>query len=162
MQAPLSSPVLDAFATSLGQHARLLTLTGPCASLAVERMAGHEAVNDLYRFDVDALSPSTDLDLSRFIGEELTVALLQPDGTWRAWHGLCTSCAWLGADGGAARYRLRLEPALSLLALRRDGWIFQDRTTSAIPTSKIGQDYVKLFGIGAPDRRRHYQFSARL
>nr|WP_314541516.1 type VI secretion system Vgr family protein [uncultured Massilia sp.] len=143
MPAPLSSPVLDAFGTSLGQHARLLTLTGPYASLAVERIAGHEAVNDLYRFDVDALSPSTDLDLSTFIGEELTVSLLQPDGSRRAWHGLCTSAAWLGADGGAARYRLRLEPALSLLALRRDSWIFQDRSARDIVTELL-QDYPQV------------------
>ncbi|WP_170300301.1 contractile injection system protein, VgrG/Pvc8 family, partial [Pseudoduganella buxea] len=40
--------------------------------------------------DVQALSTSTGLDLDQFIGEEMTVTLLQPDGSRRAWHGLCT------------------------------------------------------------------------
>jgi type VI secretion system secreted protein VgrG len=119
------------FGTGLSQHARLITLA--CAqrsrmteSLAVEQFAGREAVNELFSFEGDALSLATNLDLAVFIGEELTVALLQPDGSRRAWHGICTEASWLGADGGLARYRLRLEPALALLALRRDSYIFQD------------------------------------
>lgn len=148
---------LDLLGAGFGQHARLLTLAGAPGALAVERIAGHEAVNDLYRFDVDALSASTDLDLAAFIGKELTVGLLQPDGGRRAWHGLCTSAAWLGADGGAARYRLRLEPALSLLALRRDSWIFQDRTARDIVTELL-RDYPQVrfdFDLAGDGARRH-------
>ena len=84
---------LRMFDTGLSQHARLFTLTSPRPaglpqSLAAEQFAGREAVNALYCFDVDALSTSTDLDLSSFLGEELTLRLLQPDGSQRAWHGL--------------------------------------------------------------------------
>ena len=108
------------FGTGLGQHARLITLTTAQDSelpeaLAAERLSGREAVNELFSFDIDALSTSTDLDLNIFLGEELSVGLLQPDGGRRWWHGLCTSAMWLGADGGLARYRLRLEPAMALL-----------------------------------------------
>ncbi len=92
---------------------------------------------------MQALSTSTDLDLDQFIGEELTVTLLQPDGSRRAWHGLCTEAAWLGADGGVARYRLRLEPALALLRLRRDSYIFQDKTVQDIVTELLS-DYPQL------------------
>lgn len=125
------------FGTGLSQHARLFTLTSPRPaglpqSLAAEQFAGREAVNALYCFDVDALSTSIDLDLSSFLGEELTLRLLQPDGSQRAWHGLCTHASWLGADGGVARYRRRLEPALALLALRRDCYIFQDKNVRDI------------------------------
>lgn len=122
--------VSNLFGEGLSQYARLITLasaqdSGLPEALVVERVSGREGVNALFCFDIDALSVSADLDLSLFIGEELTVALLQPDGSRRAWHGLCTVASWLGADGGVARYRLRLEPALSLLALRRDSYIFQ-------------------------------------
>jgi uncharacterized protein involved in type VI secretion and phage assembly len=86
---------------------------------------------------------STDLDLSLFIGEELTVAMLQPDGSRRAWHGICTEASWLGADGGVARYRLRLEPALALLALRRDSYIFQDKNARDIITELL-TDYPQV------------------
>jgi type VI secretion system secreted protein VgrG len=82
---------LGLFGTGLSQHARLLTLAssqqgGLPQSLVTERFSGHEAVTALFRFEVEALSTSTDLDPSSFIGEELSVALLQPDGGRRlAW-----------------------------------------------------------------------------
>jgi type VI secretion system secreted protein VgrG len=133
---------LGLFGTGLSQHARLITLAcaqerGLPESLMVEQFTGREAVNELFCFDVEALSTSTDLDLSVFIGEELTVGLLQPDGSRRAWHGICTEASWLGADGGVARYRLRLEPALSLLSLRRDSYIFQDKNARDIVTELL-------------------------
>ncbi|MDB5790082.1 MAG: type secretion system tip protein VgrG [Massilia sp.] len=114
MNAPDFSS-LGLFGTGLSQHARLITLTtaqdsGLPEALAAERFTGREAVNELFSFDIDALSTSTDLDLSIFLGEELTVGLMQPDGDRRQWHGICTGSMWLGADGGVARYRLRLEP----------------------------------------------------
>jgi type VI secretion system secreted protein VgrG len=145
------------FGEGLSQHARLITLTSAQDSalpevLVVERFTGFEAVNALFRFEIDALSVSTDLELSGFIGEELTMKLLQPDGSRRAWHGLCTRASWLGADGGVARYRLRLEPTLSLLALRRDSYIFQDKDARDIVTELL-LDYPQLrfdFDLTAP------------
>ncbi|MEH6435928.1 hypothetical protein [Massilia sp. DD77] len=50
---------------------------------------------------VDALSTSAELD--QFIGEELTLTMLQPDGARRAWHTLCRICLevnWLPALPG--------------------------------------------------------------
>jgi len=144
MNAP-GFTTLGLFGTGLSQNARLITLTSSQdsdlpESLAAEKFSGREAVNELFCFDVDALSTSTDLDIDEFIGEELTVGLLQPDGSRRAWHGLCTGAAWMGADGGLARYRLRLEPALALLAKRRDSYIFQDKNVRDIVTELLA-DY---------------------
>ncbi|MTV55524.1 hypothetical protein, partial [Pseudoduganella buxea] len=72
--AQLSS-ALGIFGTGLSQHARLITLasaqeTALPEALMPERFAGREGVNELYDFDVQALSTSTDLDLDQFIGEE--------------------------------------------------------------------------------------------
>jgi type VI secretion system secreted protein VgrG len=147
MSAP-GFPTLGLFGTGLSQHARLITLSSSQDSdlpeaLAAEQFTGHEAVNELFCFDVDALSTSTDLDIDDFLGEELTVTLLQPDGSRRAWHGLCLEAAWLGADGGVARYRLRLEPALALLARRRDSYIFQDQDARDIVTELLA-DYPQV------------------
>lgn len=139
---------LGVFGTGLSQHARLLTLASAQDSalpeaLVPERFSGREGVNELYAFEVDALSTSTNLDLNQFIGEELTVTLLQADGSRRAWHGICTEAAWLGADGGTARYRLLLEPALALLRLRRDSYIFQDKNVQDVVTELLA-DYPQL------------------
>lgn len=139
---------LGLFGTGLSQHARLITLasaqdSGLPQSLMAEQISGREAVNELFSFDVDALSVSTDLELSMFIGEELTITLLQPDSSRRAWHGICTEAAWLGADGGVARYRLHLEPAMALLRLRRDSYIFQDKNVQEIVTELL-DDYPQV------------------
>ena len=142
------SSALGLFGTGLGQHARLITIataqgSNLLESLVVEQFTGREAVNELFRFDVDALSTSTNLALTSFIGEEMSLNLLQADGSRRAWHGICTDAAWLGADGGVARYRLRLEPALAMLRLRRDSYIFQDLDARAIITELLA-DYPQV------------------
>nr|WP_315222585.1 type VI secretion system Vgr family protein [uncultured Duganella sp.] len=145
---PGSSLVDGLFGTGLSQHARLITLASAQdstlpESLMPERFTGREAVNEIFRFDIDALSTSTDLALADFIGEEITLKLLQADGTRRAWHGICTDAAWLGADGGLARYRLRLEPGLALLGLRRDSYIFQDKNAQDLITELLA-DYKQV------------------
>ncbi|MBD8528853.1 type VI secretion system tip protein VgrG [Massilia sp. CFBP 13647] len=136
------------YGTGLSQAGRLITLVtaqerGLPESLVAEQFAGREAVNELFSFEIDALSVSTDLDLSIFIGEDLTVTLLQPAGRRRAWHGICTEASWSGADGGVARYRLRMEPALSLLSLRRDCYVFQGKNAREIVTELLA-DYPQV------------------
>lgn len=149
MSAPATTGAAPGmFGTGLSQHARLITLataqeSGLPESLMAEQFTGREAINELFRFEVDALSTAASLDLASFLGEEITLKLLQPDGSWRAWHGLCTDCAFAGADGGVARYRLRLEPALALLGLRRDSYIFQDKNACDLITELLG-DYPQV------------------
>lgn len=136
------------FGVKLSQHARLITLATAQDSalpqaLVAERFSGREGVNELFDFEIDALSTSTDLDLAEFIGEEITLGLLQPDGSRRSWHGLCVDAEWLGADGGLARYRLHLQPALALLGLRRDSYIFQDKNARDLITELLA-DYPQV------------------
>jgi len=102
---PPGASLLDGlFGTGLSQHARLITLASAQDStlpeaLLPERFTGREAVNELFRFEIHALSTSSDLELTAFIGEEITLKLLQADGVRRAWHGICTDAAWRCADG---------------------------------------------------------------
>ncbi|MFZ6648929.1 type VI secretion system Vgr family protein [Undibacterium sp. TJN25] len=141
----LSGAIAIASGSLLSQNARLISMETAQGSelpdsLSVEAFTGREAVNELFSFDIDALSLSAGVDLKQFIGEEITLRLLQADGSRRAWHGYCTQASWLGADGGMARYRLRLEPFLSFLRLRRDSYIFQDKDARQIVTDLLA-DY---------------------
>ncbi|MBS1161188.1 MAG: Rhs element Vgr protein, partial [Proteobacteria bacterium] len=119
--------LLDIF---LSQHARLLDITTalPEASLVVERFSGREAVSETFRFEIDCLSTHAYFDLASVVGEEITLRLLQADGSKRSWHGYVTEAMQLGADGGLARYRLIMEPWLAFLGQRRDNYLFQDKT----------------------------------
>lgn len=141
--------LLALFGTGISQQARLIALetaqgSGLPDSLVVDRFWGREGVSELFHFEVDCLSVNTALDLSTFIGEEITLRVLLPQAangcTHRSWHGYCTQAAWLGADGGLARYRLTLSPFLSFLGLRRDAYIFQDKDALGIVTELLA-DY---------------------
>ncbi|MES2048571.1 MAG: type VI secretion system Vgr family protein [Pseudomonadota bacterium] len=137
--ATIGDKLFGSLNSTLSQHARLITMETAQGSdlpdsLVVEGFTGREAINELFTFNIDALSLSTSVDLKQFIGEEITLRLLQADGSRRAWHGFCTEAMWLGSDGGMARYRLRLESFLSFLVLRRDAFIFQDKDARQIVT----------------------------
>lgn len=114
----------------LSQHARLLEIKTalPEAALFVERFSGREAVSESFRFEIDCISTDVRFDLADLNATELTLRLLQADGSRRAWHGYVTQAMQLGADGGLARYRLVVESFLAFLAQRRDCYLFQDKT----------------------------------
>ena len=137
--------LVDFSSLGLAQHARLVTLA--CAQqpalvdgLVAEQFTGREAVGELFTFALDVLATSADCDIEALIGAGLTWTLLQPDGSRRAWHGLCTGASVRGADGGLARYRLLLQPALAQLRQRRDSHVFQDMDARAI-VGELLRDY---------------------
>ena len=110
------------------QDTRLIRLETPSMSpLLVERFTGQEAVNGLFRFEVDCLSPSAHLELEALSGAPVALGLAAENG-WRWWHGYVMAAEERGADGGLARYRLTIEPWTAFLALRRNSRIFQDQT----------------------------------
>ncbi|MBS1140760.1 MAG: Rhs element Vgr protein [Proteobacteria bacterium] len=119
------------------QHARLLEIKTPLAdaALMVERFQGREGVSESFRFEIDCVSTNAYFDLKPLIGEEVTLRLLQADGSKRSWHGYVTQAMQLGADGGLARYRLIVESFLAFLGQRRDCYLFQNKTVVDI----IGQ-----------------------
>ncbi len=122
-------PSRDTFTKFLSQHARLIEIETPLpsAALVVEKMSWREGISELTHMDIDCLSTSANFELKALIGEEVTVRLLQADGTRRAWHGLVFAAAQLGGDGGLARYRLTVESWLAETRYRRDCRILQDK-----------------------------------
>ncbi len=133
------------FGSAISQHARMLQLESALPDLALipERLILREATNELFEMRVDALSTSAHLDLNALIGQQLTVRLLQPDGTgfdkvgapaptYRSWHGYVSQALQLGSDGGLARYSLVMRPWLAFLEQRRDSFVYQDKTALEI------------------------------
>jgi type VI secretion system secreted protein VgrG len=111
------------------QHDRLLTFAthaedSPLTNTVIERFLGTEGVNRLFEFQLDLLCGTATFDPDTLMGEELTLGLLQADGSRRLWHGLLDDCFALGGDGGLARYRLILRPWFARLGQRRDSYVF--------------------------------------
>ncbi|MFT3847099.1 MAG: type VI secretion system tip protein TssI/VgrG [Propionivibrio sp.] len=120
------------------QDSRLMKLRFSASSglgeeaLLAHRLVGEESLSAGYRHTLDCLSPDTQLELKRFLGQPAEISLLLPDGGHRLFTGLVTHAAQAGADGGFARYVLTLEPALALLAHRRNSRVFQDKSVPQI------------------------------
>jgi type VI secretion system secreted protein VgrG len=116
----------------LSHHDRLIRLQGLPDALVVERFEGEESVCGRTRFLIDCLATDASLETDPWLEQAFTLQLSQASGAVRQWHGLCTSAALLGSDGGLARYRLVMEPWTALLELRRNAVIFQNADTRAI------------------------------
>ncbi len=128
-------------AASLSQNARMLQVRTPLGdALTVERMQLREGVSELYALTLDCLAPSAELDMEPLLGKEISVGLLLADGSRRLWHAVVEGVDALGADGGLARYRLHAAPWLATLRLRRDSFLYQDKTATDI-LSEIFADY---------------------
>lgn len=126
------------------QDTRLLRLTTPLGpdQLVVERIDGHEGLSEDFCFDIVALSADDRIDLNVLLGQPALLQILTQHSRseLRPVHGHVTAFERLGADGGLARYRLRLEPWLALLRHRYDSYIWQDKSVLDI-VQEIFSDY---------------------
>lgn len=147
--------VVQAVLAALGpnQNQRLLRLHTPLGPnvLLAERLLGTETIGPRapgvepsagFKFEVLALSTNAHLRLKDLIGQPVRVDLLtgQSLTALRPFHGHVTAFALLGSDGGLARYKLTVEPWLSVLAHRQDAWVFQDKTVMEI-LDEVFADY---------------------
>ncbi|MGX9689216.1 type VI secretion system Vgr family protein [Achromobacter anxifer] len=153
--APAGFSSLDAAA--LSQNARLLQLRTPLGEeLAAERMSLREGVSELFALTLDCLASSAELDIQSLLGREISVSLLLADGGRRQWHAVVEGVDALGADGGLARYRLHAAPWLAALGLRRDSFLYQDKSVTDI-LAEIFADYPQAaysFDIAEPPAPR--------
>ena len=161
---PLSelSSRLD-FAALYEQRGRLMQMATALPHLALlpERAVMRDAVSQPFELVVDAVSTSAHFEIKEVIGEQMSLRLLQPDGSYKPWHGYVVQAAQLGADGGLARYRLVMRPWLHFLTLRRDSFIHQDKDVRAI-LEDIFKDYPQAnFTFQVTETLRQRSFCAQ-
>ena len=129
--ASLLSSGLNSFFTSTTRLYRLEG-EGGIGELLVESWTGHEALNDLYEWQVHALSLDATLDLQPLLGQRATLVTVLADGTLFRRSGLIREAALLASDGSFARYRLRLVPWTWLLTQAQRQRTWQDKTVVQI------------------------------
>lgn len=105
---------------------------GPVSGLMLERWQGHEGLSELYCYDLLCLSTDVTLDLDSFLGTQASLVTSMPDGSTAQRSGLIQSVTQSGADGGMARYRIRLRPWLWALTQQRHSRVFQEKSVVAI------------------------------
>ena len=127
------------------QSRRLLALHTPLGRdrLIAEQMIGTDRLSDGgYVLNISALSDDAHIPLRSLMGQPVRLSLQTAldGGAQRIWHGHVTGARFEGANGGFARYALRVEPWLAFLRGRRDSFAFQDKTIFEIVDSVFG-DY---------------------
>lgn len=138
-----ATDILQLLWGSARQTNRLLRLHTPLGSdvLVAERLDGWEAVDQGgFRFELDALSADAMLPLDALLGAPVLVELLTADSrtNLRPFHGHVTAFERIGSNGGMARYRLVIEPWLSLLRYRQDSYAFHDLSVIEIVEQVFG------------------------
>ena len=102
----------------------------PEGELALERMDGHETLGQPFVYDLSLVSTNAEIDLSKLLGQPMTVHCEMPTGKTRYFNGIATRASHLDGVGRYARYSVTLQPWLSLLDYQADCRIFQQ---SSIP-----------------------------
>lgn len=139
MTDPLRTPAAlpRALSQPVAQRDRLLRLHTPLGpdALVAEALHGWESLDGGgFALELTALSADAGLPLHELLAKPVLLELLGDDSRTRLrpFHGHVTACERLGANGGLARYRLRVEPWLAMLRLRSDSFVFQGLTAVEI------------------------------
>ncbi|WP_102224477.1 type VI secretion system Vgr family protein [Acidimangrovimonas sediminis] len=106
--------------------------------LVLVQFRGSEAVNDLFRFEVEALTDKSSIDLDAAIGKHFTVELTTIADGPRYFDGLLTDVTALGPHLGKRGYMLTLQPELWMLSRRYNQRIFHDQSPVDIITQVLG------------------------
>jgi type VI secretion system VgrG family protein len=120
------------------QANRLFLLETPLGRdvFLLETLRGKECVSDGgFCLEVTVLSDNAHLQEADMLGLPVLLRTRTVEGSPesdRLFHGLITAATFQGANGGFARYVLRIEPWLSDLKHRIDSYVFKDMTVFEI------------------------------
>jgi type VI secretion system secreted protein VgrG len=120
------------------QAHRLLSISTPLGEdvLLLQALSGEEAISRPFRFDLELLAHQNDsISLNKLVGQNVTIAIQQPDSSLRYINGHISQFA-LGAtdDRYFTHYTARVVPWLWFLARHTDCRIFQDMQAPDIIT----------------------------
>lgn len=120
---------------SYSQAGRPLTVTTPLGDdvLLVTGLAGHEAISQLYSFELALAAPdAARVAFDRLMGEEVTVHLALPDGRSRHFSGICSGLCQGMRMLDVTSFTMEIVPSFWRLTRRVQSRIFQRMSVPAI------------------------------
>ena len=112
----------------MSQHDHDLDLTVDYpADFDVRHFRVREALHELYRVELEVVSPDITVDLDELVGKRARFWMKRSDTIGeRSWSGLVTDCSHVGVDTKQlGTYRIVIHPTMWLLTQRRNYRIFQ-------------------------------------
>ena len=108
-------------------------MTAPVRYVLLAGCNGHEAISQLFRFQLDLLAEnSRDVAFDRLLGQKITVELDVAGGQKRYFSGICNSIAQGERDEVFTSYQMRIVPQFWLLTQKAQSRIFQQLTVPEI------------------------------
>ena len=152
---PKGDLILNNIFKQANRLAQLSTVLGQDV-LVLLRFEGDDHVNDLFCYQVEALSTDPDVDFDALLGTHATVSFETRAHGVRFFDGIVTDVEWAGPGENGVRYNLTLRPWFWLAGKRRNQRIFHDKTVVQILTELL-QPYS---GLGSPalEKRLSYDY----
>ena len=127
------------------QYNRILRLSfpnndAPTAQLLVNKIDATEGLSRDFEYKVELLSDDSGIALKTVQGKLLSIELVRRDGSLRYFSGYVFSFRRRHSDGGITFYEAKLGPWLKFLSLRKDNYLFHNKTLREQMES-ICQDY---------------------
>lgn len=118
------------------QEGRLCRISTPLGAdvLFLQELKGHEAMSELFRYELLLVAADGALDFSQIIGKAVTLTIDLADGSPRYICGVVSRFAQTGSDLRLTTYRAEIVPWLWLLTRRTDCRIFQNKNVQDIVT----------------------------
>jgi len=105
--------------------------------LLFSAIKAEEQLSELFRYTVELLSTTDDVDFNELLGEPMTIAMALPNGGHRFLNGVVSHFSHQGYRDEYAVVEVVLRPWLWFLTQSRDCQIYQDLTIPAIVMQKF-------------------------
>ncbi|WP_338849510.1 type VI secretion system tip protein TssI/VgrG [Massilia sp. W12] len=130
---------------ALNASKRLMKLSflrndGPADTLLIESLHAEEEVSRDFEYTAHVLSDNPEIALKDVQGKLIGIELTRDDGGKRWFTGYCWTFELLEYANSVATYKMTLVPWLAFLRLRKDMFIFQNKTYIE-QTKEIFEDY---------------------
>ena len=127
------------------QYNRILRLSfpnndAPASQFVVNKIDAMESLSKDFEFTVELLSDDASVALKTMQGKLLSIEMVRQDGSLRYFSGYVFRFRRRHSDGGITFYEARLGPWLKFLSLRKDNYLFHNKTLRE-QTENIFQDY---------------------
>ncbi len=116
------------------QTDRPISITTPLGAdtLLLRSFTGHEAISQLFRFDLDLISEKDSVSFDSIVGKDVTLKVILADGSERYWHGFISRFSQGAQDRRFTTYHAEMVPWLWFLTRTADCRIFQNKTAPDI------------------------------
>jgi len=119
-------------------------------ALVLLRFTGNDHMNDLFSYEIEALSTDPNVDFDQLIGTHATVSIESQNDGQQSFDGIVTEARWVGEGENGYQYHLALKPWFWLAGRRRNQRIFHNKSVVEIletllqPYSGLGNPAFKI------------------